>query len=364
MKKTIYILLFFVSLATALKSQSLPDPDKIWISPAVYAMDEEVTWYFDMSSANIPDDFPLALWIWGPGSPAWQEQGEATPLVFCGDKIWSLTMTPTVFFNKTADELFNNGDGNYWFLLRSEDGSSLSGTLSIPKIDHVTAFEKTGKVFDYKPVDFQVGNSLSILFNANAVDGFMPISHSLHLHSGLNDWTDVQSFDAWDADARAKTEFKDLGDGIYKKDLVPETYYGVGNEYKMENLVFIVVKWDGIADWGGNTDTYKILAEEVEVIPPVFSIFPQKISENDILIITRDNNDRNQQLSYTITGGSKTITGTLTGDNPIRRQRAFISVSDEFKGMNISKISLLINDQHNSEIYKGDIPLVKVDNLK
>lgn len=366
MKKTIYMLLVLILLSTAMRAQTLADPDKIWISPAAYAMDEEITWYFDMSSADIPDDFPLALWIWGPASPPHQEVGEPTPLTYLGDKIWSLTMTPTTFFNKTADQLLNNGDSNYWFLLRNMDGSRLTGTLSYLKVDYVGDFAKSGKVFDYKPTDFKLGSTLSILFNSNAVDGFGPVPYTLHMHSGLNDWDEnaSQSFDAWDAAVRAKTQFKDMGNGIYKKDLVPETYYGVSSEYNMENLVFIAVKWNGDVDWGGNTPTYKILTEAEEVVTPVFSIFPQKVSFNDILIISRQNNDRNQRISYTLTGGGKVITGELSGDKPMTLQRTFIYIAKEFKDMDISKVSLLVKDQYDTEIYKGDIPLVKVDNLK
>jgi pyruvate dehydrogenase complex dehydrogenase (E1) component len=86
-----------------------------------------------------------------------------------------------------------------------------------------------------------------------------------------------------------------------------------------------------------------------------------KISINDILIITRDNNDRGQKLSYTIKGGTKTLTGDMEG--AMTQQRVYINVAKEFKGMDISKLNVLVKDQNGKTIYEGDIPLVKVDNL-
>jgi hypothetical protein len=86
-----------------------------------------------------------------------------------------------------------------------------------------------------------------------------------------------------------------------------------------------------------------------------------KISKYDILIITRENNDRGQRLFYKITGGSKVLEGELEG--AMTRQRAFINIAAEFKDTDISKINLLVNDQNGRTIYEGDIPFVTVDNL-
>uniref|UniRef100_S0DF76 Uncharacterized protein n=1 Tax=termite gut metagenome TaxID=433724 RepID=S0DF76_9ZZZZ len=68
-----------------------------------------------------------------------------------------------------------------------------------------------------------------------------------------------------------------------------------------------------------------------------------------------------QRLNYTVTGGTKTLTGDMEG--AMAQQRAYINIAGEFKGMNISKLSVLVKDQNDRTIYEGDIPFVTVDNL-
>lgn len=362
MKKRILTIIGFIlfSLTTLKAQEAIPNPDKMWTVPAVYAMDEPVTWFFDLASAaQLADGEDLYMWIWAPTNPT----GTPILLEYEGDWIWSISFTPTEFFGMTAEELFANTEP-FYFLLRDLDATKLTGTLSFPKVDYIKDFAESGKVMDYAPADFQLGSTLSILFNANLAEGFTPVSSTVHMHGALNDWDAQQTFDAWLPEIRDKTEFKDMGNGIYKKDLVPLTYFGVTEEYEMENVVFVVAKYNGDdanPDWGGASADFKIIAPGVPVPPPPsLYLFPLKISINDILVITRDNNSRGQRLSYTITGGDKTLSGEM--DGAMSRQRAFVNIAEEFKGMNISKIGILIKDQNEIVIYEGDIPLVKVDN--
>jgi len=334
----------------------------MWTVPAVYAMNEQVTWYFDFASASdVADGENLYMWIWAPTNPT----NEPIPLQYDGDRVWSITFTPTEFFKMTAEEIIANPETNFYFLIRDLDAVKLTGTLAIPKVDYIGNFVSSGKEFDYAPADFQLGSTLSILFNSNVVEGFNPAPSTVHMHGGLNDWDAKQEFQAWLPEIREKTLFRHLGNGIYKKDFVPETYFGVTEEYEMENVVFLAVKYNGDdanPDWAGTSPDYKIIAPGApEPLPPSLSFFPLKISRDDILIITRDNNDRGQRLSYTVTGGSKTLTGEMEG--AMTRQRAFINIASEFKGMDISTIKVVINDQNERIIYEGDIPLVAVDNL-
>jgi hypothetical protein len=155
-----------------------------------------------------------------------------------------------------------------------------------------------------------------------------------------------------------------MGNGIYKKELIPQTYFGVTEEYEMENIAFVIAKYNGddaSPDWAGASPDFKIIAPGVPVPPPAnFYLFPIKVSINDILVITRENNDRGQRLSYTITGGDKTIAGDLEGSMSI--QRTMINLGQEFKGLNLSKLSISVKDRNNKNIYEGDITLMKVDN--
>jgi len=341
--------------------QTIADPDRMWTVPAIYTMDEPVTWNFDFASAEqLNDGEPLYLWIWAPTNPT----GAPIPLTYSGERIWSITFTPTDFFGMTVEELWANTE-NFYFLLRNLDANKLTGTLSLPKQDAVKSFVESGEQFAFAPSDFRLGSTLSILFNANLVADFLPAPASVHLHAGLNDWDAKQEFQAWLPDVREKTAFRHIGNGIYKKDIIPESYFGVTDEYEMENLVFLAVKYNGNdaqPDWAGASPDFRIIAPGVpEPLPPALSFFPLKISARDVLVITRDNNIRGQRLSYTITGGSKTISGNLEGN--MARQRAYINIQKEFSGQTIDKIHLLIKDQNGVAIYNQDMALMKEDDL-
>lgn len=362
MKKLLFIITGLVLFSvTGLKAQqAIADPDRIWTVPSVYAMNEPVTWNFDFASApQIIDGEALYMWIWAPTNPT----GTPIPLTYAGNRIWSITLTPTEFFGMTVEQLFANTEA-FYFLLRDLDGTKLTATLSIPKVNYIKNFAESNKVIDYAPSDFQLGSTISILFNSNLVDGFNPAPSTVHLHAGLNDWDAKQEFQVWLPEIREKTLFKHMGGGIYKKDLIPQTYFGVTEEYEMQNIVFLAVKYNGNGadpQWAGNSPDFKIIAPGVPIPPdPKLYFFPLKISINDILVITRDNNVRAQRLSYTITGGSKSLSGDMEG--AMARQRVFISVANEFKGMDISKLHILIKDQNGTIIHEGDMPLVKVDN--
>ncbi|MDR3217517.1 MAG: hypothetical protein LBU22_00815 [Dysgonamonadaceae bacterium] len=368
MKKLIYFIGFLLYAQTALMAQEII-PEKQWTVPAVYAFDEEVTWYFDFASASaLPDGGDLYMWIWVPKNPipdATPENLAKTKLHYDGDRIWSITFTPTTFFGMTVDEIKANTESSFYFLLRSLDFDTYhSGTLSFYKTDFIGEFANSGKVIDFAPTDFRLNSTISILFNSNLVDGFNPVPSTLHMHGGLNDWDAAQSFDAWLPEIREKTQFKNMGNGIYKKDLIPQTYFGVTEEYVMENIAFVIAKYNGndaSPDWAGASPDFKIIAPGVPIPPPAnLYFFPIKVSINDILTITRENNDRGQRLFYTITGGSKTLSGDLEG--AMTSQRVMINLAKEFKGINVSKLTVLIKDQNNKSIYDGDITLMKVDN--
>lgn len=351
-----------LSLPVLRAQQTITNPDRMWTVPAVYTMDEPVTWYFDFASApQVNDGEQLYLWIWAPTNPT----GTPIPITYAGDRIWSIRFTPTEFFGMTVEELFANTEA-FYFLIRDLDATKLTGTLSFPKTDYIKNFVESGKQMDFAPADFQLGGTLSILFNANLVEGFLPVPSTVHMHGGLNDWSALQEFQAWLPEIREKTAFKHLGNGIYKKDIVPQTYFNVTEEFEMENVVFVVAKYNGndaTPDWAGASPDYRIIAPGVpEPLPPVLSFFPLKISIHDLLTITRDNNLRGQRLSYTITGGSKVISGEMEG--AMTRQRAYINIAREFGGMSISSLHIQIKDQNGVMIYDQEMPLVTVDNPK
>ncbi|MDR3285944.1 MAG: hypothetical protein LBT27_00700 [Prevotellaceae bacterium] len=386
MKKMILCIIGLIMLSmSALRAADI-NPDKYWVVPAVYAMDEEITWYFDFGStqeAVLPNGSPLFLWIWAPSNPT----GNPVPMNYEGNRIWSITLTPTLFFGMTSADIYAHSDHAFNFLLRSANFDDYhTGTLVIKTItDYVGDFATSGKIMSYYSTEnnntqaipgknVYPTSNVSVLFNANLAPGFADAvsgAKGVHMHGGYNNFADhIIEYHAWETGAAlcsqpqsaCYTEFKHLGNGIYKKDFVPYLYFGALEEDEFNNFEFLFVQDDWTATNADATGNYVILAAGVPVPPPPsLYFFPVKISLKDILVITREYNNRGQFLSYSVTGGTKTITGDLSGAAPMAMQRAFVNIAEEFKGMNISKLTVVIKDQNNNEIYSGDIPLVTVD---
>lgn len=365
MKKIIYAFIGCMLLSLTAKAQdALSDPDRMWTVPSVYTLDEEVTWYFDFSSSTmLTEGEDVFMWIWSPAEPA---DGEQVQLKHVEGKIWSLTLVPTDFFRMTVDQMLNNGESGFWFNLRNKGAVNVTGSLNIPKVDYIKDFVDGGKQFDFAPSDFQLGSTLTILFNSNLVDGFNPAPSTVHLHSGLNDWDVQQQFQAWVPENREKTIFKHMGNGIYKKDFVPQTYFNVSEEYEMENITFVVAKYNGNdADplWVGGSPDYKILAPNAPIPPdPVFYFFPQKFSQLDILTLVRKNNEKGTSLTYTLTAGTKELKGDFAGT--MSEMRAHLNLFTELAGQTgLEKVHLLVQRNGNT-ILETDIPLVPVSELE
>lgn len=362
MKKIFYLLICFSFMTIKLiAQQAISSPDRIWTSPAIYTMDEEVTWYFDFANAaQVSANENLYLWIWAPRNPT----NEPIPLKNEGGKIWSITLTPTLFFDMSITQLFDNKEP-FYFLIRDQNASRLTTTLSVPKVDFAKEFVEMNKIMDYAPGDFGLNKTISILFNSNLAPGFNPAPSTVHMHGGINDWDAQQQFQAWIPEIREKTKFKHLGNGIYKKDIHIQSYFNVEEDYNLQNLVFLAVKYNGDdanPDWAGASVDFKILAPNTPPPPsPKLSFFPIRASKQDIFTITREHNDRGQRLFYKIVAANKTLNGELQG--AMASQSISIDFLKELKDVQADKIEVLISDQNGREIYKGDISLVKPDQL-
>ena len=79
--------------------------------PVIYAPDEEVTWYFDMSEKMQVEGEPFYIWTWAPSNPedvlgtpdAWNNPSDACTLKYVGNGIYKLTMIPTEFYGVSAE---------------------------------------------------------------------------------------------------------------------------------------------------------------------------------------------------------------------------------------------------------------------
>lgn len=357
----LYIACFALIPLKGLAADPAGAPFEVWTYPVVYNLDEEISWYFDLTGTTFAKGEDVYLWVWSPSEPDagnFDNSSDFAKLTYVEDMLWRKDIVPTEYFDMSVEAI--KGSAGFWMRLKDKTGTKESDVIEI-KLPNIDDFLGSGDMYGVFPAKFTVKTPMAILFNANATGNAEAFAsaESVHLHSGMNDWSVLQEYQAWLPDVSDKVRAVNMGNGIYRKDLIPYRYFGVDDEFEMENINFLFVG----KDWSTTSPDGIFYAADVPIPPPAsLYFFPLKISINDILVITRENNAKGQMLSYSITGGSKTINGTLKGN--MASQRAFVNIASEFAGMSISKISVKITDQNETVIYEGDTPLEQVDNLK
>lgn len=376
MKKSIYIYIGFIWLFLFLITPTLlysQDKEAAvhWSKPAAFIPSEEVSFFFDLTGTKLEGESSVFIHSWFPSD----QTGDVRPndeleLSHVEGDIWRFDMTPTEFYNRTSEQMYEAGA--FYGMLRNEDWSKAdvfftpdieASQISIPDLSSI----KGDKIIEAYPSIYTQNKPVSFLINAkntwssnttgDCVQGELNNATQVVAHSGVNDWEFVVPSD------QPQAKLTKIDDGIWRMDVILKDYYNLPEEYELTNISMVFAStdwtWQGV-DVGCNDIT--LYAPDTPIPPPPsFYFFPLKISINDILVITRDNNAKGQRLSYTMTAGDKTISGEFDGG--MARQRVFINIADQFKGMNFSKIHILVNDQNDKVIYDGDMSLVKVDNL-
>jgi hypothetical protein len=94
---------------------------------------------------------------------------------------------------------------------------------------------------------------------------------------------------------------------------------------------------------------------------PVFGFFPLQISQKDFLGMSRKNNESGvNKLIYTITAGSKIISGEFTGGTA--EIKGFVNLVSELNGIpNLKEIHVLVKDNKDKTISDTTIPLKTLD---
>lgn len=356
MKILKYILLFLLFPLGLSAQQEIGDPGKTWSYPVIYKYDEQVTWYFDLSTTSFSEGQNLYLWIWSPSEPDagnWGNSSEFAKLKYEGNMVWSFTLTPTVYFNKTAAEIA--ASAGFWFRLKDKTGSQQSGVAQISYTDFST-FATSGEMVKSYPSAPLIDKGVSILFNANLATGFEN-AESVHFHSGLNNWDIKQEYQAWLPEFVNKTKLKNLGSGIYKMDLIPKDYYSTPDGYVMQNIVFLFVK----NDWAATTPDQIIYAGDVVPPPdPEFRFFPLQVSKKDFLGLIRTNNEVGiNKLIYTVTAGSYQFSGEFSGNTA--EIKGFINLVSELRDKDVNVIHVLVKDNKGKTISDTDITLKTLD---
>jgi hypothetical protein len=263
-------------------------------------------------------------------------------------------LTPTTYFSKTSAEIA--ASAGFWFRLKNKTGTKQSDVANVPYTDFSSFYTANELIRSY-PTQPTIDGGVSILFNSNLVAGFEN-APSVHFHSGLNNWAVKQEYQAWIPEVSEKTKLKDLGNGFYKMDLIPSEYYATAAGFVMDNIVFLMVA----KDWAANSGDQVIHAGEyIPPPPPEFRFFPLQISQKDFLGMTRKNNESGvTKLIYTITAGSKIISGEFIGG--VAEIKGFVNLVSELKGIeNLNEIHVLVKDNKDKTISNTIIPLKNVD---
>lgn len=358
MKKILYALIMLMLLPNLSKAQEAAGAvADMWSYPVVYQYDEEVTWYFDLTGTTWNQGDDVYLWIWSPSEPDagnWGNSSDFAKLTWDHDFVWKFTLTPTAYFNMTPSAIA--ASAGFWFRLKDDAGTKQSDVANMP-YQSFESFFTAGELIRSYPEHPTLDGGLSILFNANLAPGFENAT-SVHFHSGLNNWTILQEYQAWLPEIVEKTALKNMGNGFWKMDLIPSQYYnGIPDGFVFENITFLFVK----DDWAGTIPDQVIYAAEVTPPPPpVFKYFPQQISKRDFLGIMRTNNEPGiNTLIYTITAGTSEFTGSFTGN--MAEIKGFVNLPAALLNVSATTIHVNVKDNTDRVLSDVDIPLKTLD---
>lgn len=359
MKRLLHLLLLgFFMLPTFMQAQeNVGAVGAISSFPVVYKYDEQVTWYFDLSGTTFTPTDEIYLWIWSPSEPDagnWENSSEFAHLTNEGNMVWSITLTPTTYFNMTPAAIASSA--GFWFRLKTKTGTKQSDVAQVNYTDFSSFYTANQLIRSY-PTQPTINKGVSILFNANLAPGFADAT-TVHFHSGMNNWAVSQEYQAWLPEIVEKTKLKNLGNGFYKMDLIPEEYYpNIPNGFVMENIVFLMVK----DNWASTIPDQIIYAGEfVPPPPPEFKYFPAQISKKDFLGIMRKNNEPGiTKLIYTITAGTAVVTGEFTGN--VTEIKGFVNLPSALMNVNVNTIHVLVKDNTDRTISDTVIPLKTLD---
>lgn len=125
MKKIIFYSLLLLFTFTDLNAQT--QPNAVCTSKVSYSFDEEITYYFDLTgNTGITAGEDLYYYSWAPNPPP---AGSAL-LTYEDNMTWSLTYTPTEFYDLTVAEIEAVGDAAFWSNIQNANGADVTGTIS------------------------------------------------------------------------------------------------------------------------------------------------------------------------------------------------------------------------------------------
>lgn len=405
MKKILFVLLSLLPLLSFADGTKVGTP-KCWTVPAVFTADEEVTFYYDLTDVGFQEGIDLYLWAWQPTEPDAGNGGNSSDfakLEYLGNNIYKKTMVPTEYFHSPVSAFEDANWAGFWQQLKTKDGSMWSTEFAAPdsRLEFQT-FKESGagmKFYSGRKTTgftekFTLDEPLTVLFNPDVYKlGDRTLTEiakdanfvQFGVHSGLNDWAVQQTLDVWRPAVLEKAGLKKLSNGLYAWNVgIPSEYYAHNPQdagqpdkptdladpdkkaaFELENVAYLVVEVikgaDGANAWGLNSgDQLQKAGQAVPYPDPQFSYFPSKVSAKDILTLTRQYNESTAgDLKYTITAGTKTLTGIMAG---VRDKREVtLDLNKELKGIDVTELKVKIDKANGAEVVNTVIPLVIPD---
>lgn len=166
-KLLLFCFVLFLSF-TGLNAQIAPA--EVCTSPASYAYDQEVTWYFDLTGNTlVTSGEDLYFYSWAPNPPP----GGSVLMTHESDMIWSLTFTPTTFYGLTAAEIQAVGDAAFWSNVQNAGGTAVTGTIPYPQKELLRLGNSCAGVITLSSDSFNVDNIKIYTINTSTlrIDG-------------------------------------------------------------------------------------------------------------------------------------------------------------------------------------------------
>lgn len=368
--KKLFILLISISfLSPSVFAGSDPAPAECWAFPAIFEMDEEVTFYFDLSPSVFTEDDEVFWWVWQPGEPDAGNGANSSDFARCeyvGNLIWKITFVPTEYFHMTKEEILAYSEKTFWFQLKNRDGSKFTDTAKITYPEATPGSVLDGDMWAVDLTDFTILKPTTIYFNSNVASGFTP-GEDVYLNSYINNAEGGDDYDFSYATAGAeKTKMEYLGDGIYRKKINPIQYFFVPGDDPDISLIDVdyeLTYIKGSATNGSATsEEFNFAAASLDPGTPAVYLFPSSPMFDDIFVINRVNPTKGEEpITYTITSsGFPTITGTLTNypnTGADKNRSVYLYLPDHWETAPTGEIRIRLSASNNTRFFDQRIRL-------
>ena len=373
------LFLFFAGLtffSTNVFSQAeTPAPVANWAFPAIYEMDQEVTFYVDLSGGGWDEGDDVYWWVWQPSEPDagnFALSSEFAKWEYTGNLIWKKTFIPTEYFHMTKEQVLAYAEQAFWCRLKDLTGTKQSAVFNFRYPDRTPNDVLDGNMFAADPVEFTVLTQTSIYFDAKLANGFSP-GEDVFLNSQINNASggDDYAFNYDDADP-GKTKMIYLGDGIYRKDIDIINYYFIpGEDDPSQSIVdgdydLKYIKGSVVNGNGGEAGTFEYAATSLDPGIPAVYLLPSNLTFYDIFAINRVNPQKGEEpISYIITcSGFPNISGQLEripNSGADKNRAVFIYLPQYWEKAPTQEIRIRLTGANNVRFFDSRITLMPVE---